>query len=211
MATHTMISFLLVSMVATATPGPAALYVLSAGMSGGLRAYGPGVLGILCADAVYFALSVAGLGTFLLASYGLFVAIKWAGALYLVWLGCRLLRAAFSGTGCPAVDAAVPTSRARWLSGGFMVHAANPKALLYFGSIVPQFLRPTEPLIPQIAMLGLLHLLTAMSVMLCYGMFAAQIRTFAHRPWFARTLYGASGSMLIVAGAGLAALKRGAD
>jgi homoserine/homoserine lactone efflux protein len=211
MATQTLLAFLLVSIVATATPGPAVLYVLSAGMSGGPRGYGPGVLGILCADAMYFVLSIAGLSTFLLASYGLFLAVKWAGAAYLVWLGCRLLYAAFSGTASPAGASTKTPSQTRWLSGGFMVHAANPKALLYFGSIVPQFLRPSEPLLPQVTLLGLVHVLTAMSVMMAYGMFAAQIRVYASRPWFARTLYGTSGAMLVAAGAGLAAIKRGAD
>lgn len=65
-----------------------------------------------------------------------------------------------------------------------MVHAANPKALLYFGSIVPQFLRPEKPLLPQIATLGLLHLLTALTVLLSYGLFAAQVRAYARNPWF---------------------------
>ena len=90
LSVEAIVSFLLVSVVATATPGPAVLYVLSAGISGGLRGYGPGALGILCADLLYFALSMAGLGTFVLASYHLFLAIKWAGAAYLVWLGLRL-------------------------------------------------------------------------------------------------------------------------
>jgi len=211
MVPHTLLAFLLVSLVATATPGPAILYVVSAGISSGLRGYGPGVLGILCADALYFGLSIAGLSTFLLASYGLFVAIKWAGAVYLIWLGCRLLWAAFSRIPTPTVDATRQTSHTRWLSGGFMVHAANPKALLYFGSIVPQFLNPREPLLPQLVLLGLVHFLTAFSVMFAYGMFAAQIRFYAHRPWFSRTLNGASGTMLIAAGAGLAAIRRGTD
>jgi len=211
MTIHTLIAFLLVSAVATATPGPAILYVLSAGLSKGIRGYGPGVIGILCADAVYFLLSIAGLSTFLLASYTLFQAVKWAGALYLVWLGCRLLRAAFSGVEGPTVDSPLAPTRSRWLSGGFTVHAANPKALLYFGSIVPQFLHPGEPLAPQIALLAFVHFATAMSVMLAYGMFAARIRVYARRPWFTRTLYGASGTLLIAAGASLAAIKRSAE
>jgi threonine/homoserine/homoserine lactone efflux protein len=197
-------------MVATATPGPAVLYVLSAGISGGLRGYGPGALGILCADLLYFALSMAGLGTFVLASYHLFLAIKWAGAVYLVWLGLRLWWVALARGG-PSLQSSPAASRSRWLSGGFMVHAANPKALLYFGSIVPQFLRPEKPLLPQIATLGLLHLLTALTVLLSYGLFAAQVRAYARNPWFARSLYGVSGSMLIAAGAGLASLRKSAQ
>jgi homoserine/homoserine lactone efflux protein len=211
MAIETMLAFLLVSLVATATPGPAVLYILSAGISSGARGYGPGALGILCADALYFLLSVAGLGTFLLASYTLFVVVKWAGAAYLIWLGLRLLWLALSGTEYAAVDSPKAPTRTRWLSGGFMVHAANPKALLYFGSIVPQFLRPQGDLLPQIAALGVIHMLTALTVLFAYGLFAAQIRLYARNPWFSRTLYGASGSMLIAAGAGLASLKRSAE
>jgi len=76
---------------------------------------------------------------------------------------------------------------------------------------VPQFLNPREPLLPQLLLLGLVHFATAFSVMFAYGMFASQIRFYAHRPWFSRTLSGASGTMLIAAGAGLAAIRRGTD
>ncbi len=205
------VPFLLVSVVATATPGPAALCVLSAGMSNGLRGYGPGTLGILCADVLYFVLSMAGLGTFILASYHLFLAIKWAGAAYLVWLGLRLWWVALARAGEGVVEAKRTPSRTRWLSGGFMVHAANPKALLYFGSIVPQFLNPKDALLPQIATLGAIHMLTALVVLTTYGVFAARIRVYARNPWFLRSLYGVSGSMLVVTGAGLALLKKSGE
>ena len=75
---------------------------------------------------------------------------------------------------------------------------------------MPQFLRPEKPLLPQIATLGLLHLLTALTVLLSYGLFAAQVRA-TQNPWFARSLYGVSGSMLIAAGAGLASLRKSAQ
>lgn len=208
MAIEALVPFLLVSIIATATPGPSVLYVLSAGISSGARGYGPGALGILCADTLYFLLSVAGLGTFLLASYNLFLLVKWAGALYLIWLGLRLLWAALVGAECRMADSSKTPSQARWLSGGFTVHAANPKALLYFGSIVPQFLHPGDALLPQIAALGCVHILTALTVLGTYGFFAAQIRTYARSPWFARTLFGTSGAMLIAAGAGLASIRQ---
>lgn len=208
MTLETCAAFFLVSLVATATPGPATLYVLSGGISSGLRGYGLATLGILLADAMYFLLSIAGLGTFLLASYRLFVLVKLAGAAYLIWLGLRLLWTAFiqrDGVAAPA--AGIPRGT-RWLSGGFMVHAANPKALLYFGSIVPQFLHPADPLLPQVAALGVLHVATALAVMLTYGFFASQIRVYAHNVWFARSLNGASGALLIAAGVGLASIRR---
>lgn len=211
MSLHLLVPFFLVCLVATATPGPAVLYVLSAGISGGLTGAARASLGVLCADALYFLLSITGLGTLLLASYSLFVAVKLAGAAYLVYLGLRLLWSAIArpADGLAAL-AGAPASRG-WLAGGFMVHAANPKALLYFGSIVPQFLRPGQPLLPQLAGLGLVHLVTALGVMLGYGFFAARIRGLAQRPWFARTLNATAGGMLIAVGAGLASIRRTAE
>ena len=204
-------TFFLVCLVATATPGPAVFYVLSAGMSGGFSGSGRASLGVLCADALYFLLSVTGLGTILLASYAVFTLVKFAGAAYLVYLGLRLLcsavvwpkEAVASWTNAPAGR--------RWLSGGFMVHAANPKALLYFGSIVPQFLQPDRALMPQLVVLGLAHLVTALTVLVAYSYFASRIRALATRPWFSRTLNATSGILLVAVGAGLASIKRAAD
>jgi threonine/homoserine/homoserine lactone efflux protein len=208
MTIDVILPFFLVCLVATATPGPAILYVLSAGISGGLSGSGRAVSGVLCADALYFLLSVTGLGTLLLASYSLFVLVKYAGAAYLVYLGVRLLWLAIVRPEAGMAGLTQAPVHTRWLSGGFMVHAANPKALLYFGSIVPQFLRPEQPLLPQLAVLGLLHLVTAFGVMFVYGFFASRIRVFAGRPWFSRTLHAASGTMLVAAGAGLASIKQ---
>lgn len=202
------IAFFLVSLAATATPGPAILYVLSGGISSGLRGYGAATLGVLAADALYFVLSIAGLGAFLLASYRLFFLVKWLGAAYLVWLGVRLLWRAVSrqeGAVGPAADV---RCQARWFSGGFMVHAANPKALLYFGSIVPQFLSPRDPILPQVAALGVIHVFTALTVMLTYGFFASRVRAFAGQRWFDPAVNGASGALMIAAGVGLAAIRR---
>lgn len=208
MAWEMVVAFLLVSFVATATPGPSVLYVLSAGLSGGTRGYSRGAFGILCADTMYFLLSMAGLGAFLLASYRLFVVVKWLGAAYLVWLGLRLLWQAFVRPETASFESPGVSQRSRWFSGGFMVHAANPKALLYFGSILPQFLRPGDAILPQVIVLGVLHLLMALTVLSAYGLFASRIRVYVRNPKFCRTLHATSGSLLIAAGAGLASLKR---
>jgi threonine/homoserine/homoserine lactone efflux protein len=202
------VPFIAISLLATATPGPSVLYVISAGVSSGARGAGPGMLGVLCADALYFALSAAGLGTFLLASYTIFSIVKFAGAVYLVYLGCRLLRLAFVGGKSARVDVAKTPTQTRWFSGGFMLHAANPKALLFFVSILPQFLVPGDPITPQIAVLGCLHMIIAASVLCGYGLFAGTVRVFADRPWFARTMYASSGSMLVAAGVSLALIRR---
>ncbi len=72
-------------------PGPAVLYVISSGLRAGARRSMFSNAGILAANAVYFALSATGVGALLVANYNLFLAIKWIGAAYLIFIGARAL------------------------------------------------------------------------------------------------------------------------
>jgi homoserine/homoserine lactone efflux protein len=83
--------FCVTEAVLSFTPGPAVLLVVSLGLSRGGRAGVVGSLGILAANAIYFALSATTLGAVLQASWQLFVVVKWLGAAYLIWLGARMI------------------------------------------------------------------------------------------------------------------------
>jgi len=91
MSTHTWLLFALTEAVMSLTPGPAVMLVLSQGLKRGARGALWSNLGILTGNGVYFALSAAGLGAVLLASYDVFFAIKWLGAAYLVYMGVAAL------------------------------------------------------------------------------------------------------------------------
>ncbi len=206
---HTLALFFAVSLVSTATPGPAVLYVSSQGMGGGMRSAIPASLGILSADAFYILLSITGLTTVLVTSYELFTIIRWAGALYLVYLGLRLLWAGLGPTPAGPSPRGIASSPVRALTGGFTLHAANPKALLYFGSLVPQFVDPEKTLWLQLLSLAVVHLMTASGVLLAYSMLSARFRRSAPCVRVRRAVHAATGSFLVGAGVSLAFARRG--
>src|SRR5690242_19986356 len=123
------------------TPGPAVLYVISSGLRAGARRSLFSNLGILAANAVYFALSATGVGALLAANYNLFLAIKWIGAAYLMIIG---LRAIFGKSEIVKAAAEKPQAVAglRLFRDGFILQASNPKAIVFFSALLPQFLAP---------------------------------------------------------------------
>ncbi len=131
------------------TPGPAVLLVVSLALGQGLR---PGLgasLGILTANTLYFGLSATGVAVALAASHELFLVLKWVGATYLVWLGLRMLLSRGSRD-----IRARPTSTASSFFRGFVVQGANPKALVFFMALLPQFINPAASVGGQVLILG---------------------------------------------------------
>src|SRR5688572_33021595 len=91
MSVTNLLFFAAMEIVLCLTPGPAVLLVVSQAMKRGFRPSLRGALGILTANAIYFALSALGLGALLIASRTVFEAIKWLGAAYLVFMGLRMI------------------------------------------------------------------------------------------------------------------------
>ncbi len=151
------------------TPGPAVFLVISQGMKFGGRASLKGILGILTANSFYFALSAAGLSALLIASAQLFLIIKWAGAIYLVFLGFKLLLSKGEQLGAgeqPAVN-----SR-RLYTQGLITQLSNPKAIIFFTALLPQFITVNEQATLQFFILGVISILVETPVLVVYGWLA---------------------------------------
>ena len=193
------------------TPGPAVLLVLSQGLT---RGTGPSVyanLGILAGNAAYFALSATGLGAVLLASYEAFFAIRWLGAAYLVWLGVTAL---FGKSSVLAVGVATThrrasgaTSPTRTFVNGVVLQVANPKALVFFVALLPQFIDPHGSMLAQVAILGVTSVVIEFFVLLAYGALAGRLTSVAARPRFQSLANRLAGTMLVAAGVGLARIE----
>ena len=193
--------------VLSMTPGPAVLYVLSQALRRGAPKSVWASGGILSANGMYFALSATSLGAILVASYKVFFLIKWIGAAYLIYLG---LHSILSKSSVLALPEAGLRSAGGWciLRDGFFVQGANPKALLFFSAILPQFIDPHHAIAYQVLILGLSSILVEFTVLFVYGQLAGRALAAARNPRFERWTNRVAGSFLIIAGLGLARLRR---
>jgi homoserine/homoserine lactone efflux protein len=185
------------------TPGPAVLFVFAHG----LRFGGPKSLwanaGILTGNAFYFIVSATGLGMLIHASHTAFQVVKFAGAAYLVVTGLRMIFGKASAL--DARTSGATTVRGPVILGrGFVLQAANPKALIFFTALLPQFVTPNRPIAVQLLILGVTSIVLEFFVLAFYGYLAAQLSRLGQNPRFAKRLNVAAGSMLALCGAGLA-------
>jgi homoserine/homoserine lactone efflux protein len=199
--------FVITEAVLSMTPGPAVLFVLSQAIRRGAGKSVWASWGILSANAMYFALSATSLGALIVASYKLFFVIKWLGAAYLVYLGFSSL---FGKTSVTSLIGANGDSRTgpRILRDGFFLQAANPKALLFFSAILPQFIDARHNVVFQIVVLGISSMLVEFAILFTYGELAGRAVSAARNPRFEKVTNRIAGSLLIGAGVGLTRLRR---
>jgi threonine/homoserine/homoserine lactone efflux protein len=192
--------------VLSLTPGPAVLLVVSLALTRGAR---PGLrasLGVLCANALYFTISATGIGALLLASWHVFFAVKWLGAAYLVWTGLAMLLRR------PSAEETLVPVRGGGFRGGFLVSGSNPKNLVYFAAILPQFIDPSETTIPfacQVAILAVTSMTIELGTLAGYALLAARGRRLVGTPRARAWLHRSGGALLIAAAARVAASRRG--
>jgi dipeptidyl aminopeptidase/acylaminoacyl peptidase/threonine/homoserine/homoserine lactone efflux protein len=190
MTLKTWLLFLAMETALSLSPGPAVFYVVSQGARGALRRTLPAAAGILSANGIYFALSATSLGAIIAASARFFTIAKWAGAAYLVYLGIRALRSANSTHA--VVFGGTPTAQGNGLRaiylGALTLQLANPKALLFFLALLPQFIDPGIPVVPQMLILAATSMLPELCILTAYGWLA-------HRAVHASVRFGVTGNM----------------
>jgi homoserine/homoserine lactone efflux protein len=210
MSWQTWIAYATVVFVVVVTPGPAAaLCMTHASVNGSLRTLFT-ICGLLLSSLALIGLSSAGLGAALATSGTLFTMIKLAGAAYLVYLGIRIWRSAPAAPrqDSPSFDNRGPQTPVQLLRMGFLVGISNPKDLLFFGALFPQFMNPDGDAWPQIMMLTATWLIVAGVVMSCYAMAGFRIAAALGRLGPRNLFNKITGGALIAAGALLAMFRR---
>ena len=140
------VAFLPAAVALNLTPGPDMLFCLAQGMRSGWPAGLRAAAGISTGVMVHVLLAGLGLGALVAAVPGVFDAIRWAGAAYLVWVAWRTLTTPFGGGAAHA--------SAHPFRDGLIVNLSNPKVILFVLALVPQFVDPARAVLPQFLVLG---------------------------------------------------------
>jgi threonine/homoserine/homoserine lactone efflux protein len=209
--THHLVAFLLTVYVLILIPGPSVLFVVSRGVALGRRAALATVAGNASGFALQLLLVSIGIGSIVARSDAVFTTLKLLGAAYLVFLGVRNIRdrKGLAALFAP-VAAAEPKPLRRIVREGFFVGATNPKGVIIFTAVLPQFIDRSQGHVTlQLVLLGAICIGIAL---LSDGAWA--IASGTARQWLGRssrrleTMTGVGGAMLIALGVGLAATTR---
>lgn len=200
------LAFVAASAVLLIIPGPTILTVISYSMSHGRRANVPLIAAVALGDSTALVVSLLGLGALLATSAFWFTLVKWAGGLYLIYLGIKLLRAGVSSAELTAP--AVPASRWRLFANTWLVTALNPKGIVFFVAFLPQFIQPGVPVAPQMWVLAVTFVCLATLNATLYAVFAGSARRLLASPKAQRRFHLAGGSLLSVAGVWALLAKR---
>ncbi|MGW5108319.1 LysE family translocator [Nocardia sp. NPDC004123] len=200
-----MLAFLVASIVIVIIPGPGVLFVIGRALTYGRRAALLSVLGHSAGVMVVLGMVAAGLGAILAASAIALSIVKLAGALYLIYLGIQAVRERRSLR--EAFEAKVePMENGRVLRQAVLVGLTNPKAIIFFSAVLPQFVAPKAGAVPvQMLILGGLFLVVALISDSVYALLAGTARNwFARSPKRLEVIGGAGGVMIIGLGASVA-------
>ncbi len=204
------LAFVALMTVLCLIPGPAVILAMQKAVTTGYRGALRTAAGVLAADLVWAAAAAAGVSAVIVASQPAFLALRFAGAAYLVYLGARLLFApkdkllpAPPSAGAEATPDGEPAARGqRAFRQGFLCDMTNPKTLLVFTSVLPQFV-PAGAAAWTPALLGVTFALLGFGSLNLYSAMLGRAGGVLKRPRLARRLMRGSGGVLVGFGVAL--------
>ena len=190
------------------TPGQDTLYILGRSLAQGRQIGVASALGITAGSVVHTLAAALGLSAVLATSASAFLVLKVVGAVYLVYLGARMLITRTAAFGATDVADSVDTWTA--FRQGMLTNVLNPKVALFFLALMPQFIEPDSPTkVGAFLVLGLTFLTTGTAWCLVLALGASRVRNFfAGPPRAFQSLSQVSGALFIFLGLRLAASKQ---
>jgi threonine/homoserine/homoserine lactone efflux protein len=201
------LAFVAAALVMGLIPGPGVTSIVGYALSSGRRTALASVAGIALGNVVCMSISLAGAGAVLAASAVAFVALKWAGALYLIGLGGLAIARSRAAASDTAVERAPITPRTAFLSN-LALGVFHPKTIVFFAAFAPQFIAAHTSYVLQAAILIATYTTVVAATDTAYALAASRASHLLRSP--AATLWSrrAGGGVLIAAGIATAAASR---
>lgn len=175
MSLHLYLAFVAACVALALLPGPIVTLLIANGLRHGTRAALINIAGVQVGLAIVIGIVAIGL-TSLMATMGYwFDWVRFAGAAYLVWFGIKLIRFPVEGV---AADAPPPPPRGGFFLQGLLVLLSNPKILVFFGALIPQFMDMSQDHVSQVALLGVTFMVIAGMTDALYAVLAGRARSF---------------------------------
>ncbi len=178
---HVWLAFFGAAIAISVSPGAGAIQSMATGLTHGVRRGYWSILGLEIGPMLQLALVAIGLGAAVAGSIVAFNIIKWIGVAYLIYLAVRQWRTAAIDLR-EQVGKATEAGRTGLVVRGFLVNATNPKGLVFFLAVLPQFVVPTAPLLPQYLAIGATMIAVDLVVMGLYTGLAVRLLTWLHTP-----------------------------
>ena len=201
-----LLTFVLASIIFIQVPGPSLLFTIGRALTVGQRDALLSVVGNALGLLVQVAAVAFGLGSLVAASATAFTVLKLVGAAYVVYLGIQAIRHRHEArSAMESLELRAASSAWGAVRTGLVVGATNPKTVVFFVALLPQFIDPEAAAIPQLLLLGALFAVLAVLSDSCWALAAARARDwFARKPQRLDHLGVAGGAMMIGLGATLA-------
>ena len=205
---ETLLAFTLAGIILVIIPGPSVLFIVGRALAHGRRAALASVAGNTTGASMVVVVVALGFGAIAAQSFVVFTVLKWVGAAYLIYLGVQTVRARGDLVARFAEPDGPADGRMFWQ--GVVVGFTNPKVLVFFAAVLPQFVDAgAGSATTQMLVLGLLFAVIAATLDSVWGLAAGAARNwFATSPGRLRWMGGLGGTSLIVMGAGLALTGR---
>jgi RhtB (resistance to homoserine/threonine) family protein len=203
-----------IAAILTITPGADTALVTKNAISRGRSAGFATVFGISLGCLVHSIASALGLSAILAHSAQVYETVKFAGALYLIYIGIRSLWAAFQTKGDrtqPSISAAAKNSDGnvtRSFVEGLLTNLLNPKVALFYLTFLPQFIRIGDPVLQKSVLLASIHIAMGLAWLSVYTLFLGRMKHVLSRSGVKRRMEAVTGAVLLGLGARLAFEKR---
>lgn len=205
MELHVFIAFVIATMIMIALPGPSVLLTVAHSISFGWKRGIVTVAGATMGIAVQLTVAAIGLTSLLNVVAQAFEWVRWTGAIYLIYLGIKQWRSAND----PMNLEASSVSKKNLFFQGLVITIPNPKSLIFIAAFLPQFINTANPIGLQFVIIVPTFLLITFTVTSVWALVAGKGSKFLRSRKAIKVVSRTSGGLMVAAGIGLAAARRG--